>query len=75
MDHNNSTPHNLGVNSIDVSPELGVIITRSLDSFIRSFNNKYELVKQLDCSPVSSWNVKFFNSGQYLATGSMTGHF
>lgn len=74
LNNTQQTPHNLGVNSIDYSEKLGVIVTRSLDSFIRSFNKDYELVKQLDCTPVNSWNIKFFPNGKFIATGSMTGH-
>ena len=74
LNNTQQTPHNLGVNSIDYSKQLEVIVTRSLDSFIRSFNKDYELVKQLDCTPVNSWNIKFFPNGRFIATGSMTGH-
>jgi len=67
--------HNLGVNSIDVSPDNKIIATRSLDSFVRFYNSEDNTQTQnIDCAPAHSWTIEFFPNGNYLATGSMTGH-
>ena len=67
--------HNLGVNSIDVSPDNKIIATRSLDSFVRFYNSEDKSQTQnIDCAPAHSWTIEFFPNGGYLATGSMTGH-
>merc|ERR1711879_227155 len=68
--------HNLGVNSIDISPDNKIIATRSLDSFIRFFSidDNNEQGQNIDCAPANSWTIEFFPNGKYIATGSMTGH-